>query len=92
MISDAFVRLAGLIVHLLVSGFPDLPDPAGIIGQSSSAWGQVLGYMRGVSGWFPFGFAFTCLALVGLLGGAAGGVKLVRIVASFVSGGGGSAA
>lgn len=91
--------ITGLIIAA-VAGFlsfvggllPDLPDPASVVGQTSGAWGTVISYMAGASGWFPFGFAFTCMAAVAVLGTSAGGVKLVRMIASFLTGGGGSSA
>lgn len=92
MITEAFLWIVATFVELVASLMPDLPDPAGTLGSADSAWTQLAGYMSGAAGWFPFGFAAACVGVVAVMALAAGGVKLVRMVASFLTGGGGSSA
>jgi hypothetical protein len=92
VITYALMGIAALLVALIAALMPDLPDPANTLGQAQGGWATVLGFMGGASSWLPFGFAFLCVGIVAVIAVAAGVIKLVRMVASFLSGGGGSAA
>lgn len=94
MITDLFFAALGFLIDRVAELLDlfDVPDPAASIGQATSAWGQLVGFMSGAAGWFPFDIAVACVGVVAALGLAAVGVKFVRIVASFLTLGGGSAA
>lgn len=92
MIVGVILGLLGGVFAWMPTLFPDMADPADSIGQASGAWGQLLGYMTGAAGWFPFSVAGVCMLVVVSVALAAGAIRLVRIVASFLTGGGGSAA
>jgi hypothetical protein len=92
VITDLFLWLLGYLLRFIAWLMPDLPNPAESIGQASSAWRQLAAYMAGAAGWFPFTLALTCVGVIAVIAAAAGAVKLVRMVASFVTCGGSSAA
>jgi hypothetical protein len=62
------------------------------LSSSSGAVSQVFAAAGSMSVWFPAALVMTILAGVSALWLAAFGVKAARIVASFLTGGGGSAA
>lgn len=85
---DVLAAVAGFVVGL----FPEFAVPAWLTttlpGWIETASGQIVA----VDVWFPFSHAAIVLGFVALSIGVALGVKLVRIVASFLTAGGGSAA
>lgn len=94
MITDLFFSALGALVGFVAGliDLVDLPDPGDTIGQASGAWATVVGYMAGAAGWLAFDVALACLAVIAALGLAAVSIKLIRIAASFLTLGGGSAA
>ena len=84
--------IVGALVSLVASLMPDLPDPGNLLDDATSPWATIVDSMAGASYWLPFGLVVTVLAVLAVVLLAAGVIRLVRIVASFVTGGGGSAA
>jgi hypothetical protein len=91
--------ITGLLVHLLavtLSGIaslmPSFPGPAAVFGPITDGLSTVAGYVGSLSFWLPFGALGTGLVVLAGLGAVALTIKLVRIVASFLTLGGGSAA
>lgn len=94
MIADLFIWLLGTVVQLvawLIDLIP-LPDPDPILSGISGGIGSVFAAAGALSFWVPFGAAGAAVLLVAAVAGVSFGVKVVRIVASFLTLGGGSAA
>jgi hypothetical protein len=85
------VALSGF-ARAVMGLFPPLPDPDPVIGSASSGLGTVFGYAGQFGGWIPWATVAAALAVVVAVLAAAGVIKLVRIGASFLTLGGGSAA
>ncbi len=91
MITALLIWLVGTIVILVGTMFPE-SEPGAVADQAADGVGYVMGLASGFGVWLPFGTVATCAAallgvyLVGF------GIRLIRVVASFVTGGGGSAA
>lgn len=92
MITAAIMWLLGGFVTLVFSLFPPLPDPGPILANVQGGIGSVFSSAASLSFWVPFGATGAALALVAAVAVVAFGIKLVRIVASFLTLGGGSAA
>lgn len=91
MIVELIITALVALVSFIGSLFPTISLP----GWFTSLVGHVefvAGYMSGLGQWIPFGPAGNALAFVLVAVGVAVIVKLVRIVASFITAGGGSAA
>lgn len=92
MITGLILAGLGGIVSLFASLLPSLPSPAAVFGGFSDTWATITSNLAGAAYWFPFALMGGCLVVIAAVLVAAGGIKLVRIVASFVTLGGGSAA
>lgn len=82
-----FVTLINLVLSILPSGGPPSwwSDAAGYIGT-------VWGYGTGLGAWLPWGLAAVCVPAVFVAMGVGFTIKIIRIIASFFTAGGGSAA
>lgn len=91
MVTDALLRLMESVVHGLLGALPEIPVPDWLVSISASA-ADIAAMGAGLGAWIParliVAVALTLLAawLIGF------GIKAVRIVASFLTLGGGSAA
>lgn len=90
MITEWFMRLGAFLVDALMGALPDL-DPPSWIGGGASSVATVMSNARSLGAWVPIeifavvvGAVLACL-VVGV------GIKVTRIVASFLTVGGGSA-
>jgi len=92
VITEFFLFLMRSIAELVLSLFPDGPDPDELDGTVTSGLGTLFGYAGGFGSWVPWSTIGGALLLVVACLVAAGVIKLVRIVASFLTLGGGSAA
>lgn len=92
MITEAMLVLLGLFVRTVFGLFPPLPDPAPILGNVTGGVGQVFAQAAALAYWVPFPATGAALAVVAAVAAVAFAIKLVRIVASFLTLGGGSAA
>ena len=92
MITAFFIWLLGTVVVLVFGLFPDLPSPEPLLGGTESGIGYVVSSAGALSFWVPFGAAGSALVVVAGVAVIAFGIKLARIVASFLTLGGGSAA
>ncbi len=91
MIIEGIVLAVAAVARFVAGLFGGLSMP----GWWDSLGGYVqdlFGYMAGLGGWIPFGHIGNAVAWVFLCIGIALVVRLVRIVASFLTAGGGSAA
>lgn len=86
-----FKALAG-IVNFFLKLFPPLPDISGLTGTLSGAANTLSSYAATTGSWIPWGTIQTCVTLILSMLAAAVVIKFVRIVASFFTAGGGSAA
>lgn len=92
MIADALLDLLFTVAGFVVGLFPDFPAPAWMTTTLPGWIDTVAGWFDGLSNWLPVEHFVPVLAF------AAGGVavalvvRLVRIVLSFLTAGGGSAA
>ncbi len=91
MITDAFFALLGGLLKI-VSALLALPSPPGFVADLPAHVAVAGGYVGSTGAWFPWSLISAVFAAVALAWGAALTVKLVRIVASFATAGGGSAA
>lgn len=80
------------ILSFIIGLFPDLPSAEWLRTGVASGVSTISAGAGTLSAWVPFGTAATCLTfLIGTLGVVVL-VKVVRIIASFFTAGGGSAA
>lgn len=96
MITKLLIDLVLGVPTWLLSQIPSLSLPAEITGTGD---GSIVGGITSaaaaagsLNNWVPMGSVINALAFVLLCFGIALGVKLTRIIASFLTGGGGSAA
>jgi hypothetical protein len=87
-IVSVFAGLVGWIVGL----FPSGASAAWLSNSVAGAVGTVSDAMAGFGAWVPFGAAGNALQFIVVCLGISFAIKLVRIVASFLTAGGGSAA
>ena len=92
MITEFLIWVLGQFVYMVFWLLPDLPSPAPLLGGVGSGVGQVFAAVGSLAFWVPFPAAGAALLVVATVAGVVFGIKLVRIVASFLTGGGGSAA
>lgn len=92
MITKFFIWLMGQTAQLVLSLFPTGPDPSSSISSATSGIGQVFSWAAALGNWVPWSAVGPALVVVGGALVTAGVIKLVRIVASFLTLGGGSAA
>lgn len=92
MITEFFLWVMAQTARLVLSLFPAGPDAGQVPDAMASGVGTVLGYAGGFGNWIPWGQVGPALVVVLGVLVAAGAIKLVRIVASFLTLGGGSAA
>ena len=91
MITELVVEVLTSVAAFVGSLFPTWQTPAWV--TSMSGWLDGLApYTSGLSPWIPWDHFSTVLGLLVAALGAALVIKLVRIVASFATFGGGSAA
>lgn len=91
MIIEALISMLAALVSFIGSLFPDIETPGwmtSIAGHVST----VTGLMAPLGNWVPFGAAGNAVALVLVAIGAAAAVRLIRVLVSLFTGGGGSAA
>lgn len=91
MITDALIQLLGTVVHGLLSVLPHVSAP-GWLSASDGAVSTVFQYADSMGVWFPTGLAVTVLGALLATWGVGFAIKGVRIVLSFLTLGGGSAA
>lgn len=91
MIVEAVVTVFVGLVNFITGLLPSM-DPPAWLSSGDGLMGTVWGYGAGLGAWVPWSLAGTVLASA--LACAASGfvIKVVRIVASFFTAGGGSAA
>jgi hypothetical protein len=92
VITEFLIWVLAEFVRLVFSVLPSLPSPAPLLGGVNSGIGQVVSAAGALSFWVPFGQVSAAVAVVLAVVLVVFGIKLVRIVASFLTGGGGSAA
>lgn len=92
MITEFFVWIMAATARLVFSVFPAGPESGSTASSVQTALGTVFGFAADLSNWLPWGSIAPAVAVVGGILLAVGIVKLVRIVASFLTFGGGSAA
>ncbi|MEV5004018.1 hypothetical protein [Nocardioides sp. LML1-1-1.1] len=91
MIFDAIVTIIAGIARGIASLFGSLPAPTWI-GDFGSAWGSFVGLGASLDPWVPWNLLVTVVTAILACVAVSLGVKMVRIVLSLFTGGGGSAA
>jgi hypothetical protein len=91
MVTLAIMKLIEAIVHAILFIIPPIPVPSWLT-SSSSAFATVFADADSMSVWFPTALALTVLAAYLAIRTTGFLIKIGRIVASFMTGGGGSAA
>lgn len=94
MIVEFFIWLLGSVVHLVADliGLIPVPDPDPILDGINDSVATVFTSAGELAFWVPFSATGSALMVVAAVAAAAGAIKLIRIVASFLTLGGGSAA
>jgi hypothetical protein len=90
MVVEGFLSAVGWVVNGIFTAIPDIPVPGWFTG-SIAAIQALFGAATTMGVWVPVPLAISVAALLftALMGGAI--IKLVRIIASFLTAGGGSA-
>ena len=92
MITEFFIWVMGQTASLMLMLFPAGPTSGSTESGLTTGLGVVLGYAAGFGSWVPWAaIGPAILVVLGVLL-AASVIRLVRIVASFLTLGGGSAA
>jgi hypothetical protein len=91
MVTKALFDVLFVVPTWLLSIFPTYTLPAWV-GEIPAQVGGVVGYMEAMGNWIPVEHFAPAFGLVLISVGVAAAVKIARIVASFVTLGGGSAA
>lgn len=91
MITEAIVSVFAAVAGFIVGLFPTWSPPAWLTTTVPDLIGQASDWIVGVNAWVPFDHVATVLGFVVLVLATAVAVRLVRIVASFLTAGGGSA-
>lgn len=91
MVTDALIEWLTTVVVFILGGVPQV-DPPGWLLSTSSAVGTVYGYADSMGAWFPVNLTVTVVGSILAAWGIGFAVKVIRIVASFFTAGGGSAA
>ena len=92
MIAEVFISVLAGFAGWVFDFFPQAPEGNDAVSGVSLGIATVLGYAFGFGHWIPW--SVVAPVIVVLMGSllAAGGIKAIRILASFVTLGGGSAA
>lgn len=86
-IMSAFAAVVSTVLGWIV-----LPEVPAFIGEAPAFISEVGTYLHGTGAWIPWGLLGSVVAAVVVAFGVMVTIKLVRIVASFLTLGGGSAA
>lgn len=92
MITDSILNLLGTLGRFFASLVPSLPDPGPILGGITGNLSTLFGYAAGSGAWIPWDVGGACLLAVVAVFVSAFGIRLLRIVLSVFTGGGGGAA
>ena len=92
MITDAILDLVFVIAGWFIDLTPEFPIPAWMTTTLPGWISTIAGWFSNVAYWLPVGHFSVVLGFAVGLVGLALGVRLVRIVLSFLTAGGGSAA
>lgn len=90
MIVEWFLAVAKAVVTGVLSVIPSVSVPSWLSGRNSTL-SNVLGYFTGFGAWIPLNLAGAVIGSLLVLVGVSFTVKVVRIVLSYVTAGGGSA-
>lgn len=90
MITDAILGIMGALLGVVLGILPDAPSGDGNVGSIIQGLGTVLGYGASMGAWMPWSVVVPTLAILTAVLIASGSILLVRLVASFFSGGGGA--
>lgn len=90
MIVKWFLQVLFAVLGWLLSLFPTVAVPSWVTDESSN-FATWLGYAQGMGAWLPLGLAFTVIGVVFICVAAGFTIRVVRIVASFLTLGGGAA-
>lgn len=91
MIGEGLINAFTAFVKFVLGLFPDGAPPAWM-SQGTAALSTVWSYAAGLGAWVPWSFAGTVIGAIVASVGIGFAIKIVRIVASFFTAGGGSAA
>lgn len=91
MITEWLLGVGGWLLHALLSALPTVTVPTWLSG-SDSAFTTVFSAASSMGVWFPTTLVISVLTGLLVLWLVGFGIKIVRIVASFFTAGGGSAA
>lgn len=91
MITGLVLQFLALLASALLGVMPSVPVPSWLTAQSGPL-GTVFADLTSMGVWFPVGLMTTVLAAYFAIKLVGFGIKVARIAASFMTGGGGSAA
>ena len=91
MITDSILSVGGWLLHTLLSALPVVTIPSWM-SSNDGAFATVFSAAGSMGVWFPSTLVVTVLGSVLAFWLIGFGIKIVRIVASFFTAGGGSAA
>lgn len=92
MVVEWLLQALEAVGRFIVGLFDFIPAPPAFFSDLAGHVDVVASYMAGTGVWLPWGLMLSVLALWGASLFAAVTVRFVRIVASFMTGGGGGAA
>jgi hypothetical protein len=89
MVTDAIISALTAVVHLILSALPTVTVPGWM--SDNGAIGTVFQDAGSMGVWFPVPLAVTVVGAVLAAWAVGWGIKLARIIASYLTAGGGSA-
>jgi hypothetical protein len=92
MILKWIFQALGALVEFVSGLFAFVPSPPTFFTDIAGYVDDVAGFMAGTSAWLPWQLLMSVLALWAISATTAVTIRIVRIVASFFTAGGGSAA
>jgi hypothetical protein len=90
VITDLLLQFVGSVVGAVLGVIPSVPTPSWL-SPDSGAMAKVFEFLDSMGVWFPVGLLMTVLAAFYGIKLTAFGIKIARIVVSFLTVGGGSA-
>lgn len=92
MIFEAILNLLTSLITLLLSALPELTIPTWYTDDFLPFWTSTISGVSGFRAWFPFDAIGTAVAVLSSTFAITVAIRIVRMVISLFTGGGGSAA
>jgi hypothetical protein len=90
VITEILLLFFGGLLEAILGLLPEAPTGDGLVTSTIQGLATVIGYGAAMGAWIPWAIVVPVLVILVAVLSASGSILLVRMVASFFSGGGGS--